>query len=309
MAEAVPFLDEATVTRATPMPALIDALRAAFERADHAAPGRLAADMSDTSSLLVMPAWRGTDTIGVKIAEIDRLRQPAVRACYVLIDRATARPRALLDGGALTRRRTAAASVLAATCLARRESRHLLLIGTGALIAPLIEGYTSRFPLDAIRIWGRDPAKAEAAAEAARETGYPAQAVTDIDAALAESDIVSAATLSTTPLIRGAALHPGMHVDLIGAFRPEMCEADGAAVERSLVYVDTIEGALHEAGDLIQATASGHFAMDRIAGDLAGLCQGRFERDARAITLFKSVGTAIEDLAAAELAVRREGLA
>jgi len=309
MAEAVPFLDAAAVTRATPMPALIDALRAAFAGGDHAAPGRLAADMSETSSLLVMPAWRGTASIGVKIAEIDRLRQPAVRACYVLIDRATARPRALLDGGALTRRRTAAASVLAATCLARRESRRLLLIGTGALIAPLIEGYASHFPLDAIRIWGRDPAKAEAVAEVAREAGYPAQAVTDIDAALADCDIVSAATLSTVPLIRGTALHPGMHVDLIGAFRPEMCEADGAAIERSLVYVDTIEGALHEAGDLIQAVASGHFAMDRIAGDLADLCQGRFERGAQAITLFKSVGTAIEDLAAAELAVRREGLA
>lgn len=309
MADAVPFLDAAAVTRATPMPALIDALRDAFANGDHAAPGRLAADMSDTSSLLVMPAWRGTDTIGVKIAEIDRLRQPAVRACYLLIDRATGRPRAVLDGGALTRRRTAAASVLAATCLARKDSRRLLLLGTGALIAPLIEGYASRFPLDAIRIWGRDRAKAEAAACAARMAGYPARAVPDINAALAESDIVSAATLSTAPLIRGAALHAGTHVDLIGAFRPEMCEADGEAIGRALVHVDTLEGALHEAGDLIQATASGHFAMDRIVGDLADLCQRPFARDAQAITLFKSVGTAIEDLVAAELAVRREGLA
>ncbi|MDB5674165.1 MAG: Ornithine cyclodeaminase [Sphingomonas bacterium] len=309
MAEAVPFLDAAAVTRATPMPALIDALRDAFAGGDHAAPGRLAADMSDTSSLLVMPAWRGTATIGVKIAEIDRLSQPAVRACYLLIDRATGRPRAVLDGGALTRRRTAAASVLAASYLARKESRRLLLIGTGALIAPLIEGYASQFPLDGIRIWGRDLAKAEAAAGAAQTAGYPAQAVPDIDAALAESDIISAATLSTVPLIRGAALRPGMHVDLIGAFRPEMCEADGAAIGRALVYVDTIDGALHEAGDLIQAVAGGHFAMDRIVGDLASLCQGRYERDVQAITLFKSVGTAIEDLAAAELAMRMEGLA
>jgi len=309
VADAVPFLDAAAVTRATPMPVLIDALRAAFAGSDHVAPGRLAADMSDTSSLLVMPAWRGTATIGVKIAEIDRLSQPAVRACYVLIDRATGRPRALLDGGALTRRRTAAASVLAATCLARRQSRRLLLIGTGALIAPLIEGYASQFPLDAIRVWGRDPAKAEAVAGAARAAGHPARAVSDIDAALADSDIVSAATLSTMPLIRGSSLHPGMHVDLIGAFRPEMCEADGEAIGRSLVYVDTIDGAAHEAGDLIQATGGGHFAMDRIAGDLADLCRVPREHDARVITLFKSVGTAIEDLAAAELAVRREGLA
>jgi len=308
MAEAIPFLDAATVTRATPMPALIEALREAFAGADHAAPGRLAVDMSGTSSLLVMPAWRGTASIGVKIAEIDRLSQPAVRASYVLIDRASGRPRAILDGGALTRRRTAAASVLAATYLAPREARHLLLLGTGALIAPLIEGYASRFPLETIRVWGRDPAKAETAARVARAAGHPARAVTDIDAALADSDIVSAATLSTTPLIRGGALHPGVHVDLIGAFRPEMCEADGAAIARALVYVDTMEGALHEAGDLIQASAGGHFSMDRIVGDLADLCRVPPERDPQAITLFKSVGTAIEDLAAAELAVRAEGL-
>src|SRR3569832_11498 len=179
MADAIPFLDAAAVTRATPMPALSDAVRHAFAGGDHFAPGRLATDMSDTSSLLVMPAWRGTATIGVKIAEIDRLSQPAVRASYVLIDRASGRPRAILDGGALTRRRTAAASVLAATCLARRDSRALLLIGTGALIAPLIEGYASQFPLDSIRIWGRDPAKAETAAAAARAAGHPAQAVSD----------------------------------------------------------------------------------------------------------------------------------
>ena len=109
MADAIPFLDAAAVTRTTPMPALIDALRHAFAGGDHFAPERLATDMSDTSSLLIMPAWRGTATVGVKVAEIDRLGQPAVRACYVLIDRASGRPRAILDGGALTRRRTAAA--------------------------------------------------------------------------------------------------------------------------------------------------------------------------------------------------------
>ncbi len=177
---SIPYLDAGAVERGTPMPLLIAALRKAFAEGRHVAPARLAADMSDSASLLVMPAWRAATSLGVKVVEIDRAASPAVRATYLLIDRATGAPKALFDGAALTRRRTAAASVLAATCLARPESRRLLLIGTGALNAPLIEAYASAFPIEAIQIWGRDPAKAEAAAGAARAVGYPAVATAEI---------------------------------------------------------------------------------------------------------------------------------
>jgi ornithine cyclodeaminase len=135
-----------------------------------------------------------------------------------------------------------------------------------------------------------------------------AEAVTDISAALADVDIVSAATLATSPLIAGDHLRPGMHVDLIGAFRPEMCEADGVTFARSRVFVDTYAGAMDEAGDLLQAIASGHFSEEAIAADLASLCQERHTgrgKDRDAITLFKSVGAALEDLAAAELVSER----
>lgn len=310
MLRSIPYLDAEMVERSTPMPALIAALRKAFAEGRHVAPTRLATDMSDRASLLVMPAWRANASLGVKVVEVDRDASPSIRATYVLIDRATGAPRALFDGAALTRRRTAAASVLAAGYLARPHSKRLLLLGTGALNAPLVEAYASAFPIEAIQIWGRDLAKAEAAAGAARALGYPAVATADIATALQRADIVSAATLATAPLIAGEALMPGTHVDLIGAFRPEMCEADGIAFARSRVFVDTLHGALEEAGDLLQAIAAGHFTAGAIEGDLAALCTGAHpgRDDEAAITLFKSVGTAIEDLAAAELALAGQAL-
>ncbi len=308
MTDSIPLIDAATVEHLTPMPALIAALRAAFANGGYQSPPRYAKDMSKTSSLLVMPSWSEGAKLGVKIVNVDRVARPSVRSSYVLMDRATAHPLAILDGPTLTRRRTAAASVLAATYLARPDSGRLLLLGTGAMIPALIEAYASQFPIENIFIWGRDPENAKAAAAHARAADFQAEAVSDISAALANVDIVSAATLATSPLIKGEALRPGTHVDLIGAFRPEMCEADGVAFARSQVFVDTYEGAMNEAGDLLQAIASGHFRADAIAADLASLCREKHKgrgADRNAITLFKSVGAALEDLAAAELVFER----
>lgn len=302
----IPYFDGEAVARATPMPALIAALRRAFASGEYHAPPRLAADMGG-ASLLVMPAWKGSERVGTKIVTVDPRARPSIQSTYLLSDRASGRPIAAIDGAVLTRRRTAAASVLAASRLARPASATLLVIGTGALNAPIIEAYASAFPLKNILIWGRDADKAEAAACAARASGYPAAAIATVEAGLAAADIVSAATLAAEPLIAGAALRPGMHIDLIGAFRLDMCEADPETFARARVFVDTHEGAMEEAGDLLQAIAAGAIRADAIEADLAALCSGihpgRGEDD-QAITLFKSVGTAIEDLAAAELVVR-----
>lgn len=308
MSDSVPLIDAATVERNTPMPALVAALRSAFACGGYQSPPRYANEMSTTSSLLLMPSWNEGTRLGVKIVNVDRIARPSVRSSYVLMDRATARPLAVMDGAALTRRRTAAASVLAATYLARPDARRLLLIGTGEMIPPLIEAYTSAFPIDSVMIWGRDHQHAKAAATRARTATYSVEAVPDISSALAQADIVSSATLAMSPLVKGAELRPGMHVDLIGAFRPEMCEADGAAFARSRVFVDTYAGAMDEAGDLLQAIAGGHFQADAIQADLTALSQGRHKgrgADRDAITLFKSVGAALEDLAAAELVMER----
>lgn len=308
MTDSVPLIDALTVEQLSPMPELMTALRCAFANGGYESPPRYAHDMSGTSSLLLMPSWNESSRLGVKIVNVDRVARPSVRSSYVLLDRATARPLAVLDGATLTRRRTAAASALAATFLARPDSRCLLLLGTGAMIPALIEAYTSSFPIETILIWGRDPQNAATAVAQARAKDINANAVTDIGAALAEADIVSSATLATSPLIHGADLRPGMHVDLIGAFRPEMCEADGVCFARSLVFVDTYAGAMDEAGDLLQAIAGGHLRADAIAADLAALCQQKHAgrgNDRDAITLFKSVGAALEDLAAAELVLEK----
>jgi len=308
MTDSVPLIDATTIERLTPMPTLVAALRTAFATGGYQSPPRFAKDMSKTSSLLVMPSWSEGPRLGVKIVNVDRVVRPSVRSSYVLMDRATARPLAILDGATLTRRRTAAASVLAATFLARPDSRRLLLLGTGAMIPALIEAYASAFPIEKIFIWGRDAENARTAVTQAQARDFQAEVVTDISAALASVDIVSAATLSTAPLIEGKHLHPGMHVDLIGAFRKEMCEADGVAFARSRVFVDTYAGAMDEAGDLLQAIAAGHFNEEAIVADLASLCQERHTGrggDRDAITLFKSVGAALEDLAAAELVFER----
>ena len=261
-------------------------------------------------TLLLMPAWRDGDALGVKIVTVfpDNARRalPSVYGTYLLLDAATGMPRAVLDGTALTLRRTAAASALAASYLAREDSAVHLMVGTGALAPHLIAAHHAVRPIRETRVWGRDPRKAEALAAHLAATGIAAAAVSDLAAAAATADIVTCATLSPEPLVSGAWLKPGAHLDLVGGYRPDMRESDDDAIRLSRVFVDT-EAALHEAGDIVQPLRSGVLARGDIAGDLSGLVRGTCEgrRGADEITLFKSVGTALEDLAAARLAVGR----
>jgi ornithine cyclodeaminase len=261
-------------------------------------------------SLLLMPAWQGEGQrrfTGVKVVHVlpgnPARGLPAVHAVYLLSDADTGAPLALLDGGELTDRRTAAASVLAAGYLARPDSRRLLLLGSGKVAHALAEAYRARFPIEDIAVWSRTAGHAHRLAERlAAEGGHPARAVATPDPAGA--DIVACATLATTPLVRGAEVRPGTHVDLVGAFRPEMREGDGALLARATLVVDTRAGAMAEAGDVLRAIAEGAIGEGHIAADLATLCRGAHpgRRGADEVTVFKSVGWAGEDLAAAALA-------
>jgi ornithine cyclodeaminase len=218
----------------------------------------------------------------------------------MLLDGTTCEPRAIIDGQRLTLWRTAAASALASTYLSRGDSGKLLVIGAGALSPFLARAHAAVRPITSVRIWNRSPEGAERVAAGLREAGMDAQAHRDLDACVAWADIVTSATISTVPLVRGAALRPGTHVDLVGAFSPAMRESDEAAMAKARVYVDTRAGALKEAGDIVQAIAEGALRAQDIRGDLYDLCRsaapGRRRDDE--ITLFKSVGAAIEDLAA-----------
>lgn len=259
---------------------LVEALRGMF-RAGCEVPPRhhhsVAVPGASDGTLLLMPAWQSGRRLGVKIVTVfpgnARQALPAVYGSYVLLDAATGAPLAFLDGTTLTLRRTAAASALAATYLARDDSAVHLVVGTGALAPHLARAHRAMRPIRKTRVWGRDPAKAAALAARLAADGLAAAAVGGLGEAVAAADIVSCATLATEPLVRGEWLRPGTHLDLVGGFRPDMREADDEAVRRARVYIDT-ETATHEAGDIVQPLASGILARGTITGDLFGLTRG-----------------------------------
>ncbi len=261
------------------------------------------------ATLLLMPAWEIGHTIGIKIVTVfpdnGAKDLPAVQGSYLLLDGKTGVPQALIDGPALTKRRTAAASALAATYLARPDAERLLVVGTGALAPELIEAYAAVLPIKHVLVWGRNPEKAQRVVSRFHRPKFRIQATEDLEGAVKGAHIISCATLAKQPLIKGEWLQEGQHLDLIGGFTPEMREADDDCIRRCRVFVDTREGACKEAGDIVQPLAAGILTPDDIAGDLYDLARG--ERAGRRfydqITMFKSVGTALEDLAAAQLAV------
>jgi ornithine cyclodeaminase len=308
------MLDAAQIERVLDFPALIDALREAF-RGDGTVPLRqhltVPVPGGSDGTLLLMPAWTPARHVGVKIVTVfpdnADLGLPSVYGSYLLLSARTGEPLAMLDGRSLTVRRTAAASALAAGYLAREDARHLVMVGTGALAPNLIAAHAAVRRFDRISLWGRNPERAAALAHRLAGLGLPVRPVADLRAAVDGADIVSCATLSREPLVLGDWLRPGTHLDLVGGFTPAMREADDTAVRRSEVYVDTRAGATHEAGDIVQPLERGVLAAESIRGDLFDLARGTVpgRRTAGEITLFKSVGTALEDLAAAELAYER----
>lgn len=263
------------------------------------------------ATLLLMPAWVEGEYLGVKQVYVfpgnGARNLPAISGNYLLNCGKTGQLLAMLDGAELTARRTAAASVLAARYLARKDSASLLLVGTGKLCRNLVEAYASSFALQRIAIWGRNLEKSQAVAEQLQQAGYPAFAVEQLQQEVQRADIISCCTLSEQPLIQGEWLKPGAHLDLIGGFRPNMREADDAAVRRCRVFVDTFEGATQEAGDIVVPLQNGTLTLQAIQADLFQLCRGQRSgrENSEEITLFKSVGAALEDLAAAILVYQR----
>ena len=297
---------------------VIDALRDAFvEGANAPLRHRHTLERTgDDATLLLMPAWsRNAETgwIGVKTVTVTpdnrKAGLPAVMASYLLMDGNTGAPRALVDGGALTVWRTSCASALAARYLVRRDAETLLIVGAGELAPFLARAHASVRDYERILVWNRTQASAVRLAADLAEDGHAASAADDLDAAVAQADVISAATLSREPLIKGRLLKPGAHLDLVGAFSPDMRESDDDCVRRASVFVDTYDGAIKEGGDIAQPLASGAIDRSDIKADLHELCAGKHPgRQARdEITLFKSTGAAIEDLAAAILAERLSG--
>jgi ornithine cyclodeaminase/alanine dehydrogenase-like protein (mu-crystallin family) len=308
----IPFFSSEQIQEALPCAALISALREAF-RDIAQAPRRHVHPLSDTesSTLLLMPVWQANAHLGVKLVTVvpeNQTRQlPTVQALFILLDTATGTPLALMDGEELTLRRTAAASALASTYLSRPDSEHLLIVGTGQLAPYMAVAHCAVRDIRRVTVWGRDLQKAQLTIEKIKALGLTASVAIDVaedlGTASMHADLISCATTSRQALLQSACVRPGTHIDLVGGFKPDMREADDELVSKARLFVDTFDGALAEAGDLVQPLQAGLITRTSVLAELAELASGRHagRSNEQEITLFKSVGTAIEDLCAANL--------
>lgn len=301
------FITAEQIEQAAGYPELVEVLRTAF-RSEIVTPKRhhhqVANPPSAEATLLLMPGWEAGQNLGVKVVSVfpenGRQGLPSIHGVYVLMDGKTGQVKCLLDGKALTTKRTAAASALAAEYLSNKADKTLLMVGTGALAPDLIRAHAAVRPISKVFIWGRNFEKARQTADGFQQEKFSVQAVRELKTVIPEADIISCATLSTDPLIPGEALRPGQHLDLVGSFKKNMREADDAAIRRAEIYVDTF-AALDESGDLAIPIQNGIIQADGIRADLSRLCREAHPGRASeaAVTLFKSVGHASEDLAAA----------
>lgn len=310
---SVPMIDAATVARLLDYPSLVEALRRAFinppivpQRHNIAFPQT---PTSHAGSLLVMPAVQPGRLIAVKLVTIHPGHAGraggALRSTYLALDAASGDVRGMIDGHALTVRRTAATSVLAAMQLARPNPDVLLMAGSGEIAHALVDAYAELIKPKLIRIWSRRAVQARGFADELGARGIAAEPVSDLEKAVPEADIISTATLSQAPLFAGRNVREGTHIDLVGAFRPEMRESDDDLIARARVVVD-VETTLTEAGDIASPLAAGRVDASDITTLRDVLDGGKPGRSTpREITVFKSAGHALEDLAAAELVFAR----
>ena len=303
------IIDTASTRAALPFERLIPALKALFiagcevpMRHNHT----LTSPNGDTSTVLLMPAWQPGGFLGVKTVTITpgnaARGMPGLFSTYILYDAQTGEPLAQIDGNELTSRRTAAASALAASYLAAPEAHTLLVVGSGRVARLLPAAYRCVRPIEQVMVWSRCEASARALAASLRVDGFDAQATPDLAQAASQADVVSCATLATAPIVQGRWLAPCSHLDLIGSFTPQMREADDACFANARLVVDTPE-ALLKSGDLLGPLSRGVFTAESVAGTLEALTRGVIvgRTAATGRTVFKSVGTALEDLAAAML--------
>lgn len=293
------------------IPALIKAIRDIF-RGQVWTPPRHHHQLENRGDLLIMPSWTSASFGGIKIATVfagnEARGQATVQGIYILMDAETGQPLATLDARALTLLRTAATSALASSILSRPDAEAMLMVGAGELAIPLVLAHSIVRPFTTIRLWNRTPGRAERLAnELAHATEAQIDVVHDLDRAVAESDVISCATMSKLPLIKNQFVREGTHVDLVGAYTPAMRESDSALIEKSSVFVDSRENVLREAGDILIPLSEGQFSEKEILADLYEMCRAdwTWSRRKSDVTIFKSVGHAAEDLAAAILAYQR----
>lgn len=305
-------IDTADVHRVLSFGPLIEELRNVFA-SPAGVPRRMLYPLAEGSrdAFALLPAW--TDAVaGVKaftyLPGNAAVGREILHSKILLFDRRTGEPTSLVDGTSVTYWRTAAVAGLAADYLARPDARRLLVCGTGNLAPYMALAHATVRPIEEVVIWGRSREKAERTIERilASRPDLRCHVAEDLPAEVAAADVVSCVTASPEPIVFGAWLRPGTHLDLFGNHERDGRECDTEAVVRSRVYVDSRDNVLNEAGELLIPISEGRFEPESIVGELADLCAGRVggRESAEEITLFKSVGTALADLAAADLVAR-----
>ncbi len=253
---------------------------------------------------LTMPSadeegWFGVKQVSV-LPDNPNRSLPSIHAWYTLFD-PTGQPTLACNASLLTKFRTSAVSAVAAKYLAPQQAKTLLIIGTGALAPWMVEAHAQVRDYEKILIWGRSSAKAQRLRDSLPDIGAELELASDLETAVKQADVISVATTSRQAILKGSWLKPGQHIDLVGAFIPEMAEADAETIKRADVFVDDLKACEVEAGDLIQAEAQG-WSWSMVYGSLAELVTEQAGRqNPMRITLFKSVGLALEDLVVAKL--------
>lgn len=308
--EDIKLIDGHFINNSTNFLELIAVLKNAFSDASIKVPMRHHHDFENPkanidSTLLLMPAWNPNNEAGVKIVTVSpnnsEYNLPSIQGTYIYLDAHKGTVKAILEAKELTVKRTAAASALAASFLAKKDADSLLMIGTGALSKNLIRAHASIRPIKTVFVWGRDFNKAEVICKELENENFTIKAIKTIEEKISTVDIISCATLSKTPLVLGKHLKEGQHIDLVGAYKKNMRESDDEAIKKSTVFVDTFQGGLKESGDIVIPLQNGIISEKDIKADLFQLCSGEKlgRQNNQEITLFKSVGHALEDLAAA----------
>ena len=310
----IPFIGDDFIESNTSFEKLGNLLRSEFSAPGVTTPLRHHHDFPNPvegkdSTLLLMPAWEAGKDLGVKIVTVSpengKYDLPSIQGNYLYLDAHKGKVRAIFDAKGLTAKRTAAISGVAASYLARKDAETLLVLGTGVLAENLVNAHSSFRRIKQVYIWGRDFEKANSVVECLKQKmekqEFGIEPVADFRKVLEQADIISTATLSKAPLIDGNLLRPGQHLDLVGAYKKNMREADDKCIERSSVFVDTFQGGLKESGDIVIPLKKGILSQSQVRADLYGLCSGRHpgRMNDDEITLFKSVGHASEDLVAA----------
>jgi alanine dehydrogenase len=309
-------LSAADIVTALPMAEAIGGMKYAFAQLSTGraeAPLRTHIKVEDAGATLVMPAFLAdSGDLAIKIVSVfpdnPQLRLPTIHALVLALDTATGKPLALLEGGSLTAIRTGAVSGAATDLLARQDAQTVAIIGSGVQARTQLEAVCTVRRITEVRVFSllTDQARQFAREMAGRGSIPPSITVAeDANSAVREADIICTATTSSTPVFDGEQLKPGAHVNGIGSFTPEMQEIDLQTIKRSLVIVDSRAAALEEAGDLIIPLQKGDITMDHIAAELgevvSGIHPGRTSPSQ--ITFFKSVGVAVQDAAAASIAI------